>query len=172
ENAFLNLPITQGAQLKTLQNGRAEIEFEDGSTMRLAPSSTVLFSTLGSSDSGQHTSEINLVEGMAYINWLGKDDLTLNFSREKISLDHAAHFRVDASTEVANVAVFKGNVEIEGPAGKLMVEKKKTASFNAADNDKSTLANAIAAAPLDSWDKESIAYHDQYAKNNSSPYAY
>ena len=172
ENAFLNLPITQGAQLKTLQNGRAEIEFEDGSTMRLAPNSTVLFSTLGSSDSGQHTSEINLVEGMAYVNWLGKDAINLNFSREKVSLDHAAHFRVDTSTEAANVAVFKGSVDIEGPAGKLMVEKKKTASFNAADNDKSTLANNIVEAPLDSWDKESIAYHDQYAKNNSSPYAY
>ena len=172
ENAFLNLPITQGAQLKTLQNGRAEIEFEDGSSMRLAPNSTVLFSTLGSSDSGQHMSEINLVEGMAYVNWLGKDELTLNFSREKVSLDHAAHFRLDASTEVANVAVFKGNVEIEGPAGKLMVEKKKTATFDAADNDKSTLANNIVEAPLDSWDKESTAYHDQYAKNNSSPYGY
>jgi FecR protein len=172
ENAFLNLPVTQGAQLKTLQNGRAEIEFEDGSTMRLAPNSTVLFNTLGSSDSGQHVSEINLVEGMAYINWLGKDELTLNFSREKVSLDHAAHFRVDASTEVADLAVFKGNVEIEGPAAKLVVEKKKTATFDAADNDRSTLVNDIAAAPLDSWDKESINYHDQYAKNNSSPYAY
>ena len=172
EDAFLNLPITQGTQLKTLQNGRAEIEFEDGGTMRLAPNSTVLFSTLGSSDSGKHISEIDLVEGMAYVNWLGKDALTLNFSREKVSLDHAAHFRVDASIAVANLAVFKGTVEIEGPAGKVAVEKKKTATFDAADNDKSTLANNIVEAPLDAWDKESIAYHDQYAKNNSSPYAY
>jgi len=172
ENAFLNLPITQGAQLKTLGNGRAEIEFEDGSSMRLTPNSTVQFSTLGSSDSGRHFSEINLVEGMAYVNWLGKDELTLNFSREKVSLDRPAHFRVDTSTEVANLAVFKGDVAVEGPAGKVVVEKKKTATFDAADNDKSTLANNIAAAPLDSWDKESIAYHDQYAKNNSSPYGY
>jgi hypothetical protein len=174
ESAFLNLPITQGAQLKTLGNGRAEVEFEDGSTMRLTPNSTVQFSTLGSNDSGKHMSEINLVEGMAYVNWLGKDEITLNFSREKASLDHAAHFRLDTSTEVANLAVYKGDVEIEGPAGKVMVEKKKTATFDSADNDKSTLANNITAAPLDSWDKESIAYHDQYAKNNSSnsPYGY
>jgi hypothetical protein len=175
ENAFLNLPITQGAQLKTLGNGRAEVEFEDGSTMRLTPNSTVQFSTLGSNDSGKHMSEVNLVEGMAYVNWLGKDEITLNFSREKVSLDHAAHFRLDTSTEVANLAVFKGNVEIDGPGGKVMVDKKKTATFDSADNDKSTLANNITAAPLDSWDKESIAYHDQYAKNNSSnssPYGY
>jgi hypothetical protein len=174
ENAFINLPITQGTQLKTLENGRAEVEFEDGSTLRLAPNSTVQFSTLGLSDAGKHVSVINLVEGMTYVNWLGKsgDQFSLNFSREKISLDHAAHFRVDTSTEVANLAVFKGDIEVEGPAGKEMVSKNKTATFDAADNDKYTVASNIVEAPLDGWDKESIAYHDQYAKNNSSPYGY
>src|SRR5438105_7244892 len=56
ERAFLNLPITQGAQLRTSANGRAEIEFEDGSTVRLAPDSKVEFSTLGLSDSGKRIS--------------------------------------------------------------------------------------------------------------------
>ena len=32
EKAFINLPITQGAKLRTGQGARAEIEFEDGST--------------------------------------------------------------------------------------------------------------------------------------------
>ena len=41
ENAFLNLPVTQGTQLRTRDRGRAEIEFEDGSTLRLAPNTTV-----------------------------------------------------------------------------------------------------------------------------------
>jgi len=172
ENAFLNLPITQGAQVRTHDRGRAEIEFEDGSTLRLTPNTTVEFSTLGLSDSGKRISVINLVEGMAYVNWLGKDDFTMNFSREKISLDRAAHFRIDTSTEVAKLAVFKGDVDVEGPAGKVMVEKKKTAAFDAADDDKYTLANKIEEAPLDAWDKEANAYHDQYAKNNSSPYGY
>jgi uncharacterized protein DUF6600/FecR-like protein len=174
ENAFLNLPITQGTQLKTGDRGRAEIEFEDGSTLRLTPNTSVEFSTLGLSDAGKHISAINLVEGMAYVNWLGKsgDEFSLNFSREKIALDHAAHFRVSTSTETAIVAVFKGDVDVEGPSGKLAVEKKKTATFDTADDDKSTVADNIADAPLDSWDKESIAYHDQYSRNNSTPYGY
>ncbi len=172
ENAFLNLPITQGAQVKTHDRARAEIEFEDGSTLRLTPNTTVEFSTLGLSDAGKRISVINLVEGMAYVNWLGKDEVTLNFSRENLTLDHAAHFRVETSTEVANLAVFKGDVNVDGPAGKVVVPKKKTAAFNAADNDKYTLANNIEEAPLDSWDREASSYHDQYAKNNSSPYGY
>ncbi|MGC1451897.1 MAG: FecR family protein [Candidatus Sulfotelmatobacter sp.] len=173
ENAFLNLPITQGTQVKTRDRGRAEIEFEDGSTLRLTPNTTVEFSTLGLSDSGKRISVINLVEGMAYVNWLGKsgDEFSLNFSREKISLDHAAHFRVDTSPQVSDLAVFKGNVDVDGSAGKVVVEKKKTATF-VADNDKYTLANNVEESPLDSWDKQASSYHDQYAKNNSSPYGY
>jgi len=174
ENAFLNLPITQGVKLKTRSGGRAEVEFEDGSTMRLVPGAIVEFSTLGLNDSGKHISVVNLVEGMAYVNWLGAsgDQFTLNFSHEKIALDHPAHFRVDTSTEVANLAVFKGEIEAEGPAGTVTVEKRKTATFDVAENDKYTVANKVAEAPLDSWDREATAYHDQYAKNNSSPYGY
>jgi hypothetical protein len=174
ENAFLNLPITQGAQLKTLSSGRAEIEFEDGSTIRLAPNSSVAFSKLALDDSGKRISVINLVVGMAYVNWLGKDDFSLTFAQERVSLDRAAHFRVDVSAQAADLSVFKGDVNVGGPSGTVAVAGKKTATFDVADNDKYTLANNIKEAPLDAWDKESIEYHEQYAKNNqsSSPYGY
>src|SRR5579859_5241207 len=131
ENAFLNLPITQGTQLKTRDTGRAEIEFEDGSTLRIAPNTTVDFSRLGLSESGQRISVVNLIEGMAYVNWLGKggDDFSLNFSREKLALDRAAHFRVETSTTASRLAVFKGDVDVDTPSGKLELAKKKTASF-------------------------------------------
>ena len=174
ENAFANLPITEGTQLRTSSSGRAEIEFEDGSSMRLAPNSSVEFSRLGLSDSGKRISQVQLRQGLAYVDWLGKDDFSLNFSRESISLDHAAHFRLDATPQAADLAVFKGDVDVNGPAGKLVVEKKKTATFNAEDNDKYTVANKIVESPFDSWDKDAIGYHDQYAKNNvsHSPYGY
>jgi FecR protein len=175
EKAFINLPITQGTKLQTGDTGRAEIEFEDGSSMRLAPKTSVDFSTLNVSDSGAHISEVNLAEGMAYVNWLAKngDELTVNFAREKLALDHPAHFRVDASPEVANLAVFKGDLQLDGPAGQVKLEKKKTATFDVAQNDKYTIQNKVQEAALDSWDKEASSYHDQYAKNNNtSPYGY
>ncbi len=173
ESAFVNLPVVQGAQLRTGATGRAEIEFEDGSSMRLAPNTAVEFSKLALDDSGKRLSDVKLIQGLAYVNWLGKDDFNLAFSQEKLSLDHAAHFRVDSSSHAADLAVFKGDVQVQGPAGNLSVEKKKTATFDVADNDKSSIENKIAAAPLDDWDKEAVSYHDQYAKNNnSSPYGY
>ena len=52
----------------------------------------------------------------------------------------------------------------------MAVEKRKMATFDAND-DKSTLAKLEPNA-LDDWDKQAVEYHDQYAKNNSSPYGY
>src|ERR1700721_3376372 len=100
ENAFLNLPVMQGAQLRTRSTGRVEIEFEDGSTIRLGPDTAVEFSTLSLSDSGQKVSEINLSEGLAYVNWLGSDGFTLNFSREKVALNPPANFRFVTSSDL------------------------------------------------------------------------
>jgi hypothetical protein len=172
ERAFVNLPITQGTKLRAGANGRAEVEFEDGSSLRLTPNTTVEFNKLALADSGKRLSQLNLIEGMTYVNWRGKDDLTLNFSQESVALDHAAHFRVDTSTQAANLAVFKGEVNVDGPSGKLVVDKKKTANFDTADGDKSTIAKKVTEEPFDSWDKEAVSYHDQYAKNNTTPYGY
>ncbi|HEY6337405.1 MAG TPA: FecR family protein [Candidatus Sulfotelmatobacter sp.] len=167
ESAFLNLPIMQGVQLRTRSSGRVEIEFEDGSTMRLGPNTAVEFSTLGLTDAGQQISVVNLAGGLAYLNWLGKGDFTLNFSREKVALDHPAHFRVQLSSDVARFAVFKGEVEVEGPSGKVTVSKKQMADFDLRDEDRFTLAKVFEEEPLDNWDKESIQYHEQYARNNA-----
>jgi hypothetical protein len=174
ENAFANLPVTQGTQLRTRDSGRAEIEFEDGSTLRVTPNSTVEFSTLGLSDAGKRISTVDLVEGRAYVNWLGKsgDEFTLSFSGEKIELGQAAHFRVASSSSMAEIASFKNDLEVVGPSGTVKVDKKKMVTFDVNDDDKSTVAKSFEEDPYDQWDKQSVEYHDQYSKNNSTPYGY
>jgi hypothetical protein len=175
ENAFLNLPVTQGAQLRTRDNGRAEIEFEDGSTLRITPNTIIQFNTLNTNDAGKHISAVNLVEGRLYINWIGKsgDAFTLNFARDqdKIALSQPAHFRVNASPAAAEVANFKSELQVATPSGEIKVEKKKMVGFD--DGDHPTGAKNFAEDPYDQWDNQSISYHDQYSKNNStSPYGY
>ncbi len=114
-----------------------------------APIAQVEFTTLGLSDAGNRISQVSLSEGLAYVNWLGKssDEFSLAFSHERISLDHAAHFRVDASPQIANLAVFKGDLAVDGPSGKVTVEKKKTATFDASQDDKYTVANNVYGIP-------------------------
>src|ERR1700679_2712764 len=66
EAAFPNLPVTQGAKLRT-GNGVAEVEFEDNSTLRLAPDTVVEFPQLNRTATGATTSSVNVLKGTVYI---------------------------------------------------------------------------------------------------------
>jgi hypothetical protein len=178
EKAFLNLPITQGAKLQTKDNGRAEVEFEDGSTLRITPQTMVEFPQLSLGDTGAKVSTVSLLEGTAYVNFTGtkNDEFTLAFAHETVVLMHAAHLRAEMRDTEATLAVFKGEVEVEGPSGTVEVGKKQSATFDLADQDRSTLATNLEPDPYDSWDKEQEQYHQRYTSNNLyngySPYAY
>src|SRR5919198_2709093 len=51
EKAFLNMPVTEGVSLRTTEDARAEVEFEDGSTIHLVPNTVLHFTTLSLRDS-------------------------------------------------------------------------------------------------------------------------
>src|SRR5450759_2982595 len=91
DKAFINLPVIEGSKLKTGKDGRAEVEFEDGSALRLAPDSEVDFIHLALGDAGQKLSTVQLVSGTVYTNLHPKksgnktgDQFQLNFAHESI----------------------------------------------------------------------------------------
>jgi hypothetical protein len=175
EKAMVNLPIAEGAKLKT-SDGRAEVEFEDGSTLRIVPDSAVEFSQLSLRDSGAKVSAVEVMSGTAYVNFAGTkdDEFSLRFGNEKIVLPHAAHLRIMLDDKARSVAVFKGTVQVDGSAGSTEVKKNQTLNFGL-DNDQSKLAKNIEETPWDSWDDQQNEYHTRYAAksyNNYSPYAY
>ena len=177
EKAFLNLPITQGMKIRTGNGGRAELEFEDSSSLRITPNTAIEISQLSLRDSGAKVSEIHLQEGTAYISSLGSkdDELSLTFVREQVVLTHAAHLRVEVGDTDAAVAVFKGEAEVNGRSGTVQVDKNHTASFDLLDNDRYQLAKRVDEEPFDSWDKQQNEYDQLYAakaQSNYSPYAY
>ena len=176
EKAILNLPITEGTKLRTGSDGRAEVEFEDGSTIRLASNTTVQFPQLSLQESGTKVSAVELTRGTLYANSAGnKNELALKFGRGKLELTRPARLRIDASDNRDAVAVFKGDVQVDGAAGKVEIKKNETADFDADSNSPATVAKKIDREPLDNWDKQQSEYHTVYANNsiNSlSPYPY
>jgi hypothetical protein len=179
EKAFLNMPITEGTKLWAKQDGRAEIEFEDSSVVRIVPNTKINFSQLSLADSGSKVSTVNLEEGTAYINFAGKKDseFTVNFGHESAKLTQAAHFRVGMGDTDATLAVFKGDVEVAAPSGSLKVGKKQSATFDLLAHDQYELAKNVEPDPYDKWDKEQAQYHDRYYNNHSYsasnyPYSY
>src|SRR5580704_15154865 len=176
EKAFLNLPITQGMKIQTGDNGRAALELEDGSTFRLAPNSVLEVPQLSLRDSGAKVSTFHLQEGTAYVNFLGARDseVTLTFARETVSVNQTAHLRVEMGDTDAEVAVFKGAVQIVAPSGAIEVGKGKSASFDLI-NDHHQLTSEIEDEPYDSWDKQQGQFQQEYSSKSYasySPYPY
>ena len=173
EKAFLNLPITEGVKIRAQSESRAEIEFEDGSTLRLVPDTTVQFPQLSLEDSGAKVSTVEILSGTAYINYSGAKDssLSLVFGREKIALTKSAHLRIGVDEKGAAVAVLKGDVQVEAPSGTSQVKKNQTAAFSVADDNKLALVKDVANQPFDAWDKQQDQYHQRYNSNSYSSYS-
>ena len=91
EAALENLPVLQGTRIATKDDGRVEIEFEDGSTVRLAPNTSVEFTRLSLHDSGGKNTELEVSEGTAYfnINPGKRDDFVVDLGHRSLNLDHA-----------------------------------------------------------------------------------
>ena len=165
----------EGAKLKT-SDGRAEVEFEDGSTLRIVPDSVVEFPQLSLRDSGAKVSAVEVTKGTAYVNFAGTkdDELSVRFSEEKITVAHAGHLRIAVGEKDSSIAVFKGLAQVESPSGAIEVKKNQTVTFDL-DSNEYKLAKNIHETPYDSWDDQQNEYHTRYAAksyNNYSPYAY
>ena len=177
ERAFLNMPVIEGTQLKTGEEGRAEIEFEDGSALRIVPDSEVSFTHLALGDDGRKLSTVQLTGGTLYVNVRGQkgDTFTVNFGSETVTLTEPAHFRLDLTSDEATLAVFKGRVEVSGQSGPVEISEKHSATFDV-HSDRYEVAKNYEEDPYDDWDKQQSEYHDRYANARnadvSSPYAY
>lgn len=175
QKAMTNLPIAEGMKLRTADDGKAEVEFEDGSTLRIVPDSAIQFSQLSLRDSGSKVTSVEVIKGTAYLNFLGTKDaeFSVQFGQQKVELNHAAHLRIDLNGPNESVAVFKGLIDVSSPAGTEQVKKNQTLSFDASENSK--LAKNIQDEPWDDWDDQQNEYHQRYAAksyNSYSPYAY
>src|SRR5207248_10323016 len=141
EKAMVNLPIAEGASIRSADDGRAEIELEDGSAIRVTPRTEIRFPELSLRDSGAKLSTVEVVTGTVYLdfNRSKKDELNVLFSSEKIALAHSSHLRVGLNETSAALAVFKGDVQVEGPSGITEVKKNQTVDFDLS-KDQSALA--------------------------------
>lgn len=177
EKAMVNLPITAGTKLETGSNGLAEVEFEDESTIRLAPDTTLQITQLSLRESGEKVSTAEVVNGTAYVNFAGtqKSGLTLQFGSDTIVLARSARLRISIDPKAATVAVFKGNIQVNGPSGTKEVKKKETAKLELSQEGTVTLVKSIEQGPYDEWEKKQDKYHSHYASttyDGSSSYRY
>jgi hypothetical protein len=176
EAAFANMPIQQGFTLGT-NNGAAEIEFEQGSTMWLANDSVLEFTELALSDGGRIT-KLNLVRGSATFNakLAAADTFSVSTPHFEITPPAKAVFRVDVFGQGGSVSVFQGKVSVESGSGPKDVMKGETFSL---DSNAPDLASVKPNPAEDTWDRwvssrESIlaSGQNQSLQYTNAPFTY
>ncbi len=109
ERALLNSPITQGVRLKTGISGHAEVEFENGSIIRLVGDSSVDFTQLSLRTNGEHVNEIQVGDGTVYVDYRHKngDDFRVTVGNRAFDLTKDVRFRMRVDRDEAEVAVLQ-----------------------------------------------------------------
>jgi hypothetical protein len=176
EAAMANLPIVEQNRLRTDQ-GVAEVEFEDNSTLRLAPDSEAEFPQLERKADGTTVSAVHLLRGTAYVSLVKSkgNEFNLAFDKQNAVLPPGTHVRLDTNGATASFAVFDGSAQVEGPTGTVAIARKETVVFHLADQSPPTTERQVAAETYDSWDKDATGYHARTASMSalsSVPYTY
>ncbi len=180
ENATTNVPVTEGARLLTRSDGWAEVQFEDGSTARLAPGTQLTFTQLGRTPSGKTVTAIDLDQGEAEFKIAAHDgaEFAVTARNKTLLLKHSSRFRVKSTnSDPLELAVFKGEVAVRDAAyGKdIAVKKNETFALDQLDPARYDLEKEAVADELDSWSQQRDQDLSSYASAQSytqSPYQY
>ncbi len=170
EPTMQNMPIVEGSRLQTDDDGYAEVEFEDGSTMRLAPDSRVEFPLLVLRSGGAKASTVNVVRGTVYVSLENTQDneFTLKAGQAAMRVTPSTHLRVEIAWPKMAVSVFAGDVQVQSGGATTMVGKKQSATLDATDASKVEVTKKVAAATYDGWDKDQVDYHKRYAARGNA----
>ncbi|MBV9852227.1 MAG: FecR domain-containing protein [Armatimonadetes bacterium] len=119
--ATLNLPFRQGAQVWASGHSRAEVQFDDGSLLRLGADAVVTLETLYSDSQGEFT-ELRLSQGLASLTLPhAKSIFQVDTPDASLKADGPARFRVGARPGT-EIAVRAGKVNIQDAQGKTFLE--------------------------------------------------
>jgi hypothetical protein len=174
--AFINLPVIEGSRVRTGGDGRAEVEFEDGSTLRLTPGTEVDFARLTLGDDGNKLNTVVLVTGTVYANVHAKkthdkngDQFVVNFARESVAVPEGAHFRLELDgANKATLAVFKGKCSATLPSAQFDVSEKHSATIKFANNSPSIDAATDDASKQDLPNGNTVKSEEAKASNDAN----
>ncbi len=176
EQAVVNLPIQQGYSVATGQ-GRAEIEFENGATARLAENSLLQFTELALSNGGRIT-RLTLTQGTAtfYANLQRDDSFVVASPHLQVVIPGNARFRLDVAGDSTAVSALKGDVEVDSRAGTTHLTKGRELTYRTSDPDRVAIDRISKSDDWDRWvaDRDEVIHTGDTAALQyvSSPYNY
>ncbi len=159
DQAVANTPLFEGARVDTGNDGRAEIQFEDGSVVRISPQSSVTLAVLkGLSQNAQRDAEVVLNSGLGYFELQGDSEsnhMKVRLGETEVTATGFTVLRINVDKAPGEVAVFSGNAHMEGGASpSLDLHGGESVALNATDPDQYNLAETIEPDSWDAWNSD------------------
>jgi hypothetical protein len=151
ETAGLNLPIRQGYVLAT-DNGRAEVEFENGAVAFLKENTVLEFYDLSLKDSAL-TTRLVLRQGSTsfYVNPVGGDYFSVTGGDFTVEADHRSSFRVDNYDDGSTLETYQGHVSVLHNKNTTRLEKGQSLSLKAGDDSSLSVGRLPDEDDFDRW---------------------
>src|SRR5215471_19199450 len=151
ETAALNLPIRQGYVVAT-DNGRVEVEFENGALAFLAENTVLQFYDLSSEDGGL-TTRLILRQGSAefYVDAARGDYFSVTGGDFSVEAESKATFRMNNFDDGSNVSVLHGRVTALANGKNTSLSKGQEFSMRAGDAESGTVAQRDENDEFDHW---------------------
>jgi len=151
EVAPLNLPIRQGYALAT-ENGRAEVEFENGAMAFIGANTVVEFYDL-SLDDGARVTRMVLRQGTGifYVHPANGDYFSVTGGDFTVEANGRARFRLDNYDDGSTVNVEQGYVAVVHKKETKSVEKGQSLSVRVTEPDNLIMGRAPDSDDFDKW---------------------
>ncbi len=157
-SAVMNMPLTQGSRIETGQDGRAEIEFEDGSVARITPNSSLNLTQLGTSATGALDTTLKQPSGLVYYELRSdaQTSFTVAFDQRTVMPTINSTFRVDLGATPPDLAVIDGGVQVHGASNGYLAEvrQNQTIQFKPSNGSNYTIAQGIVPNGFDDWNDQ------------------
>jgi hypothetical protein len=157
DGAVANTPLFEGTRVVTADDGRAEIQFEDGSVARLSPNSALTLTVLrGAGPDSQ--AEITLDGGLGYFelqNGPQSGAMSVKFGDSVATASGFTVLRVNLDNPPGELAVFSGNAHLDRD-GAVAVDMHggESVALSANDASRYTLNESIEPDSWDSWNSD------------------
>ncbi len=157
--AVVNTPLFEGMQLTTADDGKAEIQFEDGSVVRIAPDSMLTLQVLRGAGTGADA-ELAVNSGLCYFEIQGggqAGQMSVHFGASVATTSGFTVLRVAMDTPPGSLAVFSGNVHLQvGASGAVSADLHggENIALDPADPSQYSLAESIEPNSWDEWNSD------------------
>jgi hypothetical protein len=155
-HAVLNMPLMSGMWVYTPKGGRAEVQFENGSTVRLVDDAQIQFEKLALADSGGKINVINVDHGVVYFNFdkvNSNDQVTIKAGGKIFRITKSGRLRVDAAEKTVKVAVLRGEATLAGEPA-VDIKSHETLSLAVATPGEYKVATGTDRLDADRWNKD------------------